>query len=1137
MAVAGAIFTGNDWQLGAKISAGLFVAWLLFLGIRKAIIHYQAKKKVEALIEVEEPEKKRFALPKREPKSELEQNFKGMVKLLRGSYLKNHGEPEYVLPWYLVLGNEDSQPHGVIKQAALPRPTIEDKGLSKTAQAINWHLYNQGILIDTPASYISGSGSQNNEWIKLLGMLKKYREREPINGLVVSVSMSELLADNNQALIEHGTNVRKNIEQLMQVMHIEVPVYVVVTGSDALSGFSELVNSLEDEQLEQAMGQSNQDREAVEPFIKRTMAEMSERLKQLTLNALANTKADPDLLLLANQFESLERPLRLFTDSVFQSNPYQKTPFFRGLYFVAQQDEQTVFARQLLTEILPSERHLLESLTRSERAEQGKQFGKAAVWNIAAAVVLVSLYGAYQNKASILDEALTLYAGNFEKSTDFSQNIETMYEYRTMVQMLNGYSWTPWLANAGTPEFITKLEGIFSERVQMRLVDEADRAFSKELATAFDRDADISEEKIVAFISTLVRRINILDAYMAGESFDSISAMPMPYNASDADFFDIKDESSIDRLNTLYVQSLMWTKDKGLLEQELGLMNKQLNDILINSRDFAKWLIPWANAVAKDSETRISDFWQAGTGAMTGDVVVKGAFTLAGKAQIDGFIEQIRATKRYDAILNDIEPEFRRQYQRQYLQSWEQFSQNFMAGSTKLRGREEWLTVLNNLSTGRNIYFNALNTLDEQLKPFYDAENVPDWVNMVGYYQEMRAFGPEEKTDNGKQGKVLAKMGMQLAAKAGPVGKALAGAGKSGMKTQKKLDKAKGKGGPNVDERAMQLEAAGKLLGDYRMAMENFVYSAEMRSVSHAAVSGVFASPDNPGAGESTLAAGYTSIKKLQAIVGKENKDNRAFWQLYTGALMLMQDYMVEESACELQDIWSRDFLAQLEGVPEYKLSGLAFGSEGKLWGFMDTNTAPFVGERLGAGYVAKSLGDIRYPVSGDFLTFASRAKDAKQAKQDVYKVSVATKPTSVNLDAKYHVSKTALTMQCAEGNTELVNMNFPSNSLFEWNENCADVVLKLEVGRINLEKRYEGALGFPEFLNDFKTGTKRFTAADFPKQAEQLRQSGVSFMEVKYSFDGHQSLLDSLENKKLDIPSEITQCWVSNTLELAQAD
>ncbi|MBA6339751.1 hypothetical protein H4J59_01815 [Colwellia sp. MB02u-10] len=1138
--IGGGLLAGLELNVSLIILGSIFVGWIAFLLIRKIVINYRAKKKVEGLISVEESEKSSSNFNFSFAKTPLTNNFVSMTKLLKKSYLKVHGDPMYVLPWYLMIGKNGSGKTELLKNANLLSPTIDKKSLINTDCGLNWCLYNQAIILDTPGEFLAtdSAANRNGEWLELLGLLKKHRPKEPVNGVIVTLSMDDLLADNSQKLIELGIEARKSIEQLMQQLHVQVPVYVIVTQTDKLAGVEEWVSSLNRELLTSPIGEINNDDLPVLNFIHEAVSNISERLKQLLLSAIREDSVSASLLLLPTKLEKIERHIATFSESLFQTNPYQKTPFFRGIYFVGDGantkhelvgKEKGIFSNKIFTEIIPNERDMISSLISSEKVARTKRLGKTFAWNATFAAVIFSLYYIYNSDVSTLDKVINENAGNFEESAELPSNISAMYKYRSMVNSLQSNAWVPWFGLSGTPEFIGKLEGMFAERVQARLVEKTDQVFVKELANIFTRDTDVSEEKIVAYISTLVRRINIIDAYMDGESNDTLATMPAPYSYSDADFFGIQDSSVVDQLNTLYLQSLAWSTDKAMLRQEVLFLDEQLNDILVKSKDLAKWLIPWANKVAKSSEVRLSDYWSVGTGAINEDTIIAGAYTVKGKEVIDDFITQIKATQRYDDFLAKILPGFEEQYKKIYFDNWEHFAETFDNGSQKLNNRSEWLTIVNNLATGRNLFFNAMQLVSDQIAPYKDDPQLPAWGGLLFFYQEMLAYAPEEKTDGNS--KMINKMALKLVGKAGPLGKALAKSGKKGLKAKKKMNKG---GGPTVDERQMRLEEAGKLLGDYRLALTNFVYSAEVRSVSYDAISGLYMNPDNPAEGESNLSMAYTSLKKLQAIIGKENNENESFWKLYSGGIHFMQDYMMSESSCKLQDTWTNEFLTNLEGVAEYKLPGLAFGAEGLLWPFLENQLAPFVSERFGAGYVASKVGQIPYPISSEFLEFAARAKDGKQAKQAVYPVHLATLPSSTNLDSKYVIKETSIEMQCASGSTALVNKNFANSELFEWTESCSKVNLVINIGRFRLEHAYDGELGFPNFLADFKTGQKRFTPDDFPRESDRLREAGISFMDIKYRIDGQNSLLQALKSKQIAIPREIAGCWPDNQSSLS---
>ena len=81
---------------------------------------------------------------------------------------------------------------------------------------------------------------------------------------------------------------------------------------------------------------------------------MTRSLRAANLTALGQEKQETALMRLPTLVGKLQRPLELFTEALFQSNPYQKTPIFRGLFFSGNTSlKEPVFVYDLFTEILP----------------------------------------------------------------------------------------------------------------------------------------------------------------------------------------------------------------------------------------------------------------------------------------------------------------------------------------------------------------------------------------------------------------------------------------------------------------------------------------------------------------------------------------------------------------------------------------------------------------------------------------------------------------------------------------------------------------------------------------------------------------------------------------------------------------
>jgi type VI secretion system protein ImpL len=272
---------------------------------------------------------------------ELRDRWKKAVETLRGSYLKKLGNPLYVLPWYMVIGESGSGKTTSLSSARLASP-FEDfgrvRGVSGTKQC-DWWFFEQAVVIDTAGRYtIPVNGERDREeWQKFLSLLLRYRRKEPLNGLIVTVAADRLLNAQPEELEKEGLTIRRRIDELMRALGVRFPVYLLVTKCDLINGVNRFCEILPEKSLNQPMGIINQDLSAdIDSFMERAVTTIDERLRNLRLHLLHEPQArtaDPDLLLFPEEFERLKYGLGVFMTNVFRQNPYQETPVLRGLFF------------------------------------------------------------------------------------------------------------------------------------------------------------------------------------------------------------------------------------------------------------------------------------------------------------------------------------------------------------------------------------------------------------------------------------------------------------------------------------------------------------------------------------------------------------------------------------------------------------------------------------------------------------------------------------------------------------------------------------------------------------------------------------------------------------------------------------
>ncbi|RPH45636.1 MAG: type VI secretion system membrane subunit TssM, partial [Planctomycetota bacterium] len=146
----------------------------------------------------------------------------------------------YKLPWYMIIGPPGSGKSTALQESGLNFPYTSQgkKGIRGVGGTRNcdWWFTDEGILLDTAGRYTTELDDRD-EWLGFLGLLKQARKSKPINGAMVAVSISDLLAANEEQLEAHAKNIRNRIDELTTQLEIVFPVYLLFTKCDLLQGF------------------------------------------------------------------------------------------------------------------------------------------------------------------------------------------------------------------------------------------------------------------------------------------------------------------------------------------------------------------------------------------------------------------------------------------------------------------------------------------------------------------------------------------------------------------------------------------------------------------------------------------------------------------------------------------------------------------------------------------------------------------------------------------------------------------------------------------------------------------------------------------------------------------------------------
>src|SRR5580698_5090619 len=286
----------------------------------------------------------------------------------------------YSRPWYVIIGPPGAGKTTALLNAGLRFPFADSalKGVGGTRNLDFWFA-DEAALVDTAGRYTtqdSDAAVDARSWEHFLGLLRKQRPLQPINGILVAIGVDELLRSDLVHLDAHASAVRRRLAELRKTLEVAAPVYVLFTKADLLAGFVEFYDDLDVEGRRAVLG-------ATLPWGKPLLGDnLASEFDQLTQSIADRTS----------------KPLRGF---YFTSGVQEGAPLDRILAGVAQVYEapqasrerqgRAYFLNRLLGEVIFAEAGLVQT-DRSARARRSAQLTLALAAIGAVCVVTLALW-------------------------------------------------------------------------------------------------------------------------------------------------------------------------------------------------------------------------------------------------------------------------------------------------------------------------------------------------------------------------------------------------------------------------------------------------------------------------------------------------------------------------------------------------------------------------------------------------------------------------------------------------------------------------------------------------------------------------------------------------------------------------
>jgi type VI secretion system protein ImpL len=348
----GPLLAVNDYKFWEGSTVRLLTISALFLiwGLAMVFVSWRAGVRKKAVEDTEDGQ----ARIRRDEQIYVEQKvlrvrFKDALKTLKLSSLYRGRSERWRsdLPWYVLMGPEGSGKTSLLDFSGLEFPINKiDRKLTRDTrgtQHCDWYFTDHGVLIDTAGRYLTQPDGDvdGSAWITLLELLRKRRRNRPLNGVMVLIPVEMLLgAANAPTLTMLANQVRSRLQEVHQKLHVDVPIYLVLSKADKLLGFDEFFDQLTREESDQVLGTSFR-KEQSGSDVTVLRAEFEELLRRLNSQVITRMHQERDtqrrgrILDFPHQLGQIGERLCLFVDKAFTGNRYQRVSQLRGFYLTS----------------------------------------------------------------------------------------------------------------------------------------------------------------------------------------------------------------------------------------------------------------------------------------------------------------------------------------------------------------------------------------------------------------------------------------------------------------------------------------------------------------------------------------------------------------------------------------------------------------------------------------------------------------------------------------------------------------------------------------------------------------------------------------------------------------------------------
>lgn len=283
---------------------------------------------------------------------ELRDRFEAALAALREASYEGARTRDlaYEIPCYVLIGAAGSGKTTLLRNAGLRAPpasrtAADAAGAFGGPQSCKLWVTDEAIVFDLAGDFAQGAGQDPGRagWQSLLELLEEYRPRRPLNGVILTLSAESLMTEGAEARHARALHLKRGLQEMLRSLGVRLPVYLVVTKADLISGFAEYFDLLPIEARRQIWGMPlaadfDLGRAGAAGALEAGLHDLLERVSARRTEALRN---EHDLSRCERIFGFPEQLANLFpmlcevTAEVFRPGRHEVKPQLRGVFLTS----------------------------------------------------------------------------------------------------------------------------------------------------------------------------------------------------------------------------------------------------------------------------------------------------------------------------------------------------------------------------------------------------------------------------------------------------------------------------------------------------------------------------------------------------------------------------------------------------------------------------------------------------------------------------------------------------------------------------------------------------------------------------------------------------------------------------------